>query len=67
MIYLYTFAAFLAGALIGLGAGRRIERRRDAAPVPEQLADLTQTGPRGPLNASHGEPVEICGVMMWRV
>ena len=35
MMYLCVLAAFAAGAVIGLGAGRRIEHRRDAAPLPE--------------------------------
>lgn len=60
MMYLCILAAFAAGAVIGLGAGRRIEHRRDAAPLPEYDRE-------NPINAQARETIQIDGITLYRV
>ena len=60
MMYLCILAAFAAGAVIGLGAGRRIEHRRDAAPLPEYDRE-------NPINALARETIQIDGITLYRV
>jgi len=60
MMYLCILAAFAAGAVIGLGAGRRIEHRRDAAPLPEYDRE-------NPINARARETIQIDGITLYRV
>lgn len=61
MMYLCILAAFAAGAVIGLGAGRRIEHRRDAAPLPEYDRENPING-----NAPR-ETIQIDGITLYRV
>ncbi len=60
MMYLCILAAFAAGAVIGLGAGRRIEHRRDAAPLPEYDRE-------NPINARARETIQIDGITLYRM
>jgi hypothetical protein len=60
MMYLCILAAFAAGAVIGLGAGRRIEHRRDVAPLPEYDRE-------NPINAQARETIQIDGITLYRV
>lgn len=55
----------ILGVILGWVTGVRADRRRDRAPVP-QLPERPAVGCL-PANLRRGEPVEVCGVTLWRM